>query len=210
MEYKCSKCGIIKNSSEFYKNNTNKRGLNYWCKDCNKTKKREQYSMSPEKYKTASSKYRDSHPGSNKQYREANKEKEKIRSIRYYNNNKEKEKKRHADWRDRNPEWSANHHARHPEKRKENKLRKYNLTLAEYYELLEKQNGKCVICETSGDSKNTFPCVDHCHDSGMVRGLLCKYCNASLGLMRDDPQLLENAAEYLYKFKKLMVVKNVI
>lgn len=210
MKLKCSRCGCLKDQSAFNKNGTTKRGYHYWCKDCVRKNQADRYAKNPSKQKESSSKYRSKHQHANKKYRIENKEKEKSRRVKYYNENKEKEKLRMAEWRARNPDWRANYHKNHPEKRKENKLRKYNLTIGEYNELLQKQNGKCAICGTSGDSKNTFPCVDHCHNTGIVRGLLCKYCNASLGLMRDDPQLFEKAAQYIYNFKKLRMVSNVI
>jgi hypothetical protein len=51
---------------------------------------------------------------------------------------------------------------------------------------------ECVICGAGGPLV-----VDHCHASGKVRGMLCSHCNRGLGHFRDDPELLEFAAEYL-------------
>jgi len=52
---------------------------------------------------------------------------------------------------------------------------------------------ECVICGDSGELV-----VDHDHKSGNIRGLLCNHCNRGLGHFRDDPMLLEFAAQYLY------------
>jgi hypothetical protein len=52
---------------------------------------------------------------------------------------------------------------------------------------------QCVIC---GDSGKLV--VDHSHQTGKVRGMLCNHCNRGLGHFRDDPMLLEFAAQYLY------------
>lgn len=52
---------------------------------------------------------------------------------------------------------------------------------------------ECVIC---GSSESLV--VDHCHTTGKVRGMLCGHCNRGLGHFRDDPTLLEFAAQYLY------------
>ena len=50
----------------------------------------------------------------------------------------------------------------------------------------------CIICGAEGKLV-----VDHCHKTGRIRGMLCNHCNRGLGHFRDDPTLLEFAAEYL-------------
>lgn len=62
-----------------------------------------------------------------------------------------------------------------------------------YAALLEMQDGRCAIC---GDVL-VDPNTDHCHKDGEVRGLLCQRCNCGLGLLRDDPEILESAIKYL-------------
>lgn len=76
-------------------------------------------------------------------------------------------------------------------------LRQFGITQEDYDELFKKQDGKCVICgvEKNGGKQNF--CVDHDHTTGKVRGLLCHNCNLSIGLMKDNPDLLRKAAEYL-------------
>jgi hypothetical protein len=80
--------------------------------------------------------------------------------------------------------------------------RLYGITLEQYWEMHEAQRGGCAICgvETSQNKRatNFLPLfIDHCHDTGHVRGLLCSKCNHALGLMNDSPDLLEQAAQYL-------------
>lgn len=76
--------------------------------------------------------------------------------------------------------------------------RVYGLTRAEYDRRLEAQGRVCAICRTSEPGPNrTMWCVDHDHSTGAVRGLLCIGCNAGLGNLRDDPEILERAAAYL-------------
>jgi Autographiviridae endonuclease VII len=70
----------------------------------------------------------------------------------------------------------------------------YGLSLEEYNALLALQNGVCAICEEKSD--RTL-CVDHCHLTRLVRGLLCRRCNLGLGYFRDDPRLLLKAVLYL-------------
>lgn len=70
----------------------------------------------------------------------------------------------------------------------------YGLTPEQYDEMLERQGGGCAICgKPPGDIALH---VDHCHDTGRVRGLLCFSCNAGLGQFRHDPQLLGRAMDY--------------
>jgi hypothetical protein len=74
-----------------------------------------------------------------------------------------------------------------------------------YQEMLREQNGVCAICGTaekhkaglSGKAKDLA--VDHDHNTGAVRALLCSACNTALGLFRDDPALLDAAKTYLHK-----------
>ena len=73
----------------------------------------------------------------------------------------------------------------------------------DYYEfLLKSQNGMCAICKTS-DGKPL--CVDHNHESGLLRGLLCNKCNMALGLLKVDKNsdILINALNYTEDFKCL-------
>jgi len=72
----------------------------------------------------------------------------------------------------------------------------YGVTL-EYFENLRKnQNNKCAICyeEFSEDKK---PCMDHCHTSKKIRGLLCHSCNRALGLLHENVKTLENMINYI-------------
>lgn len=72
-------------------------------------------------------------------------------------------------------------------------LRKFGLTLEKFQSLIESQNGLCAICEVRPD----ILCVDHCHKTGKVRGLLCHGCNRGIGLIGDCPHILKKAAIYV-------------
>lgn len=72
---------------------------------------------------------------------------------------------------------------------------KYNLTWEEYEKLFENQNGVCAICK--GIEEGRMLSVDHNHETGEVRGLLCGSCNRALGLFKDSPELLDIAKEYV-------------
>ncbi|MFF7393874.1 endonuclease VII domain-containing protein [Streptomyces scabiei] len=70
--------------------------------------------------------------------------------------------------------------------------RKYGLTEAGRDELIASQGGVCCICLSAPAVH-----VDHCHETGRVRGVLCFNCNSGLGLLRDDPDAMNRAADYL-------------
>jgi Recombination endonuclease VII len=77
-----------------------------------------------------------------------------------------------------------------------NIARKYGLTEQEFTTLLDSQNGTCAICKATDGGKYGFA-VDHNHDTGAVRGILCISCNTGLGRFGDSLPLLETAATYL-------------
>ena len=72
----------------------------------------------------------------------------------------------------------------------------YNITLEEQELMKIQQEKKCKIC-----SRVEPLCVDHCHTTLKVRGLLCHSCNLGIGKFRDEPQLLRKAALYIEKNK---------
>ncbi len=74
------------------------------------------------------------------------------------------------------------------------KFYRYGLREEEYNRFLLKQKGKCGICEKVPDKGFH---VDHCHDTGKVRGLLCPHCNLALGNFFNCPLILTKAIQYL-------------
>jgi len=69
----------------------------------------------------------------------------------------------------------------------------YGLSLERFEILLTKQGGLCCICCLPMKK----PCVDHCHETGTVRGLLCTACNTGIGHLKHSPELLRSALGYL-------------
>jgi hypothetical protein len=74
--------------------------------------------------------------------------------------------------------------------------RLYGITLEEYVEMFDNQNGVCAICKKECKTKNSLS-VDHDHTTGKVRGLLCNACNRAIGMLGDNADILRKAAEYL-------------
>ena len=80
--------------------------------------------------------------------------------------------------------------------------RKYGITIEQYDKMLELQNNKCAICGYDfPDSKKLWnrPCVDHCHRTHKVRGILCRKCNIMLFWL--DTNQNKEAAERYLRFK---------
>jgi hypothetical protein len=123
---------------------------------------------------------------------------------------KEKVKKRLDIWREKNPEKYQEQYKNDIAKQKckeyyhnnkdsvKNSYLKtnYGITLEDYNFLLEKQNEKCKICNNECPTGKSLA-VDHNHETGKVRGLLCKNCNIGLGMFFDNIDFLESAVLYL-------------
>lgn len=75
----------------------------------------------------------------------------------------------------------------------------YNMTLDDFESLVVVQNFACKVCRRRFDPEapELTPCVDHNHESGKVRGLLCRRCNLALGHFEDNPERLMAAIDYL-------------
>jgi hypothetical protein len=103
------------------------------------------------------------------------------------------------------PEAQKRYYDKHKEAIKRRRANKrYNMTTlyginpSEYDALLEKQNGKCAICDKpSEDNTHGRLYIDHCHTANHVRGLLCNNCNTGLGNFKDDVNFLQAAIKYL-------------
>lgn len=89
---------------------------------------------------------------------------------------------------------------RRPGWRREHWLKEVRRTIVredfDFEVLFAEQGGTCAICELPEISGRSLA-IDHCHETGRVRGLLCNRCNRALGLMKDDPERLLRAINYL-------------
>ena len=137
----------------------------------------------------------------------------------YYKANKEKFRPRSREQRDkynaaRNSKYATDQGmqeraraaskawiAANPEKRKTQRVKQYGIDAAGYDAMLNGQRGLCAICGSSntGDKRGGRFHVDHCHSTGVTRGLLCLSCNHGLGKFKDSIRSLERAIEYLRK-----------
>ena len=92
-----------------------------------------------------------------------------------------------------------------PQQNKIQKLKStYGISLEAYRSMLETQQNRCAICSTKIDgnvnSDELRAFVDHNHQTGKVRGLLCVHCNSIVGYCREDKSVLLHAIQYLKKF----------
>jgi len=71
----------------------------------------------------------------------------------------------------------------------------YGLTRENWDALLCSQDGLCDVCDT----ELVDPCIDHCHSSGKVRGMLCRLCNIAAGALHDSPTIANQLTNYLGK-----------
>ncbi|MEQ1354518.1 MAG: endonuclease VII domain-containing protein [Candidatus Acidiferrum sp.] len=81
--------------------------------------------------------------------------------------------------------------------------RLYGVPLEVYRAKLAAQDGRCAIC--GGPPGKRSLNVDHDHATGQVRDLLCAACNTGIGALRDDPELMRKAAEYIERHRETRV-----
>lgn len=118
-----------------------------------------------------------------------------------YQKTKAKRDAQMAAWRAANREkWNAysqNWYRNNPRTATNTRIKKrYGITIDDYESLIAAQGDACAIC--GGHERNgTLFSVDHDHDTGKVRGLLCRTCNAAIGLFQERIDLIESALSYL-------------
>jgi hypothetical protein len=176
------------NNKKYYKNNKEKINLKVvlWKK------------ANPQKDRESDERYRGKHINqiriSDKMYRERNKNSLKEKSLMYRMDNKEKRQ-----------ETCAKYRANNKDKEFECSLRKrYKIGRSVFIQMLDAQGGRCMICGVKFDnkSKGKNVCVDHCHNTQRVRGLLCLKCNSGIGFFGDSQSKLRKAIEYLDRWAK--------
>lgn len=120
-----------------------------------------------------------------REYARAYREKNKDRLIAWRKENYER-------YREKNAEYNRIYRERNKEEiSKKKRLSTYGISSDEYDAL--NSSGSCHIC--GGYLKK--PYVDHCHETGKVRGILCQVCNSGIGMFRDSPEILRAAIDYL-------------
>ena len=85
--------------------------------------------------------------------------------------------------------------------RKRHLKRNWGITQGQYEEMLAKQDGKCAICLRPPKANRNLA-IDHCHETGQIRGLLCFRCNFGLSFFSESAEVMSRAARYLRKTQK--------
>ncbi len=155
---------------------------------------------------------RDKRRVTERKYRDKNREKiiERERMYKDRRNalRRERRKLAKAKWRAAHPEYQQEYRSRPGVKVRKKQTdsnghlkRTFGIGLDEFEQMFEAQGRVCAICG-SPDSKhkNAKFCVDHDHETGLIRGLLCKTCNWMLGHSGDNPDVLRKGADYLERF----------
>lgn len=166
----CRKCLIEKSLDDFHKCAANRDGLKSWCKTCSSENMKGYYQQNADRMKarSASPEVRQKRDA----YMRSERGKAMVRA--YYATPRGQEISRRS------------------------KLKStFGLTLEAYDELLAKQDNGCGICGRSRSDDGRRLAVDHCHNTGRVRGLLCSACNLALGMFGDDIEMLKRAVVYL-------------
>ena len=83
-------------------------------------------------------------------------------------------------------------------------LAKYNITRGEYDATVAAQGARCALCGGDDPKSRGRWHVDHDHVTGKVRGLLCGSCNRGIGYLRDDPELLAMAAQWVFSHRPMV------
>ena len=132
-------------------------------------------------------------------------EKKKEYQKEYRAKNKEKIAQANREYREKNKEKRTNTTKEYRDKNKD-KIKEYawkragiNITQKEYEGLLVEQNYSCAICDKHQSVLNKTLAVDHDHETGEIRGLLCWECNTALGKLGDSIPGILKVLEYLQK-----------
>lgn len=178
----------LEDTEEFFfklKGGSGKLYLTNKCKECLRAIRRSQYKENPEPVRERK-----------REWDRNNKERVKEHKKTYYTGEmRESIKEKAKLWQRSNPERVRITFIRHA----------YGLEPSDIIDLMDSQRGCCAICKEtlidSNGSRNYH--IDHNHEDSEVRGLLCRFCNNSLGLVKEDVEILKSMINYIIKHRRL-------
>ena len=175
----CTKCKTEKELDKFYVARAFPDGLMYTCKTCtterNRLWRKNNRALDRKYTREYYAKNRDKFRARDREYKKNNRDKIRLTERKYYFKHKEK-----IDAKNR----------------KRFLRQYYNLPIERYEEMYREQNGVCLICKNINIAGRKLA-VDHDHNTGVIRGLLCSKCNMGIGYFKDDVDLLRIAIDYL-------------
>lgn len=118
----------------------------------------------------------------------------------YYRKNRERILAKNKEWKQKAREdgWTRadnNHYLGY----------KYGISIDTYEQMLAEQNGVCASCSTPPTDKKLA--VDHDHNTGVIRGLLCQSCNTALGLLKDSPDRVASLLAYALSHQDVLLAQ---
>lgn len=134
---------------------------------------------------------------------------QRVSDMVWREKNKSRLKDYYKNWRKEHPDYSKEYYKKNTTKLKlksrewSNKHRDkivkriYGLSEEDFKLLLLSQNNKCAICHIDFGKGILAPHVDHDHETGIIRGLLCRRCNSGLGFFHDNELLILEALNYI-------------
>lgn len=179
---KCTVCKLEKSLDQFRKDKSRKDGIHCTCNECNKRIQKAWY--------------------------ERNRDKARCQANANYALNKKEISERRKQDRKNNPAkyTAANKRRYDPQKSKLNSWKQAGIkgmTTERYNDMLLAQNFSCAICRTHQKKLKRKLSVDHNHQTGKVRGLLCDACNRGIGYLKESLTILEDAKNYLICHKTI-------
>lgn len=172
MKKKCNTCTTVKDVSCFYKQVKGKYGKGTICKNCLKLKHKKTYTSIKPVYP---------------------KDKKKCATCNKLLNLKE------FSTRGKQSTYTSSCKICLNDTGKPSRYKKYGITVEDYNNMFKEQNGLCAICNIVS---NRSLCVDHNHNTGKARKLLCNNCNSAIGKFRENIDIMAAAIDYIKYFSK--------
>ena len=180
----CSRCHEFKPLDRFAINLRYRNGVTGWCRDCRREYSAEYDQQRKANVRTPPDVIRCVACGLDKPSGDFSKKASNALGVRTRCNQCR-----------RQLEWQARPKEERSQRAQEGKLRLYGLTIEQFDAMIIAQRGLCGICGRFMDR----PCVDHCHETGKIRGLLCVGCNTKLAVL-ENKEYFDKARQYLQRY----------
>ncbi len=178
----CSKCRRGSPDVVFGPNKASKDGVDFRCRACRAEDSREYRKKTPEKSREAAQRWRSENPEWRRAY-----------NAHYYAENTAYHRARYAADPEHARALSTKWQKANPTKVRDSRMRaRYGIEFADFERMIAAQEGRCLVCDEAARLV-----IDHNHETGAIRGLLCRNCNSGIGLLGDSVELLRRAIAYL-------------